>query len=113
MEEIVKICMGKIGMGGKKAKARQTETLEMICGGDDVFCLLPTGYGKSAIYALLPYVVDEVGHLIIVDCKWKIQLFIQKETFKEFILFLGIYVGKVYELINLQGCIITPISRMS
>jgi superfamily II DNA helicase RecQ len=35
-------------------KDRQIEALEAMYNGKDVVCVLPTGYGKSAIFQLLP-----------------------------------------------------------
>ena len=33
-------------------KSEQTETLELLLRGKDVFCVLPTGFGKSLIYQM-------------------------------------------------------------
>ena len=38
---------------GLELKEKQIMALEAILGGSDVFVSLPTGYGKSVIYALL------------------------------------------------------------
>ena len=39
-------------------KAKQHEVISKFVGGQDVFISLPTGYGKSLCYALLPLVFD-------------------------------------------------------
>ena len=39
-------------------KARQEEVLTNLYDGRDVFAWLPTGYGKSLCYQLLPFLLD-------------------------------------------------------
>jgi len=39
-------------------KPKQIEAVACFCGGNDVFVLLPTGYGKSIIFGILPRVFD-------------------------------------------------------
>ena len=39
-------------------KRKQREAIEGIISGKDVFVTVPTGYGKSIIYALLPSLYD-------------------------------------------------------
>ena len=41
-------------------KEKQLEALESFIGGNDTFISLPTGYGKSLIYAILPLVFDKI-----------------------------------------------------
>ena len=41
-------------------KAKQQEALEAFVSGKDTFVALPTGYGKSIIYAILPSVYDKI-----------------------------------------------------
>ena len=43
-----------------KLKDKQVIALEAILSGSDVFVSLPTGYGKSIIYALLPRSFDKL-----------------------------------------------------
>ena len=45
-------------LGYDKLKDRQIEAVKAFVGGSDVFVSLPTGYGKSVIYAVLPTVFD-------------------------------------------------------
>ena len=39
-------------------KDKQVEAIQSFMNGCDVFVALPTGYGKSLIYAFLPSVFD-------------------------------------------------------
>ena len=39
-------------------KDKQFDAIKAFLSGKDVFVSLPTGYGKSLIYALLPIVFD-------------------------------------------------------
>ena len=39
-------------------KPKQIEAIQSFVSGNDVFCCLPTGYGKSMCYLLLPCVFD-------------------------------------------------------
>ena len=42
-------------------KSEQMEIISAIMDGKDVFAQLPTGYGKSLIYTLLPLLMDEIN----------------------------------------------------
>ena len=44
--------------------AHQLKALEKLASGEDVFCLLPTGFGKSTIFALFPLLKDKVCNRI-------------------------------------------------
>ena len=41
-------------------KVKQQEASEAFVSGKDTFVALPTGYGKSIIYALLPSIFDKL-----------------------------------------------------
>ena len=41
-------------------KPKQREAIKGIVSGKDVFVAVPTGYGKSIIYALLPSLFDKL-----------------------------------------------------
>jgi len=41
-------------------KPKQLEAVVAFCSGMDVFVSLPTGYGKSIIYAILPLIFDNI-----------------------------------------------------
>ena len=45
---------------GVKFKDKQLEAIKCFCAGQDVFVSLPTGYGKSLIYAVLPLIFDRI-----------------------------------------------------
>ncbi len=42
----------------------QLKALEKLAIGEDVFCLLPTGFGKSTILLLFPLLKDKVCNKI-------------------------------------------------
>ena len=43
-------------------KAEQVASISAVCNGKDVFMWLPTGFGKSVCYEVLPFVMDcELG----------------------------------------------------
>ena len=41
-------------------KENQRDAIVGFCSGNDVFVSLPTGYGKSLIFAVLPLVFDKI-----------------------------------------------------
>ena len=41
-------------------KDKQKEAVEVFMKGNDTFVSLPTGYGKSIIYAILPLAFDHL-----------------------------------------------------
>ena len=45
-------------VGVEKLKQKQEEALFSFLAGNDTFVSLPTGYGKSIIYGILPVVFD-------------------------------------------------------
>ena len=45
-------------LGFKKLKEKQIEAIKAFISGKDVFVSLPTGYGKSLIYGILPLVFN-------------------------------------------------------
>ena len=45
-------------LGYEKVREEQKKVLRAFVGGRDVFTALPTGYGKSLCFALLPHVFD-------------------------------------------------------
>ena len=47
-------------LGYDELKPKQIEALTSFLQGNDVFVSLPTGYGKSIIYAALPYAFDKL-----------------------------------------------------
>ena len=49
---------------GLRLKDKQIEAIKAFCSGQDVFVSLPTGYGKSTIYAILPLVYDRIKGMV-------------------------------------------------
>ncbi len=47
-------------MLGKELKDKQLEAITSFVEGNDIFVSLPTGYGKSLIYGILPLVFDKL-----------------------------------------------------
>ena len=45
---------------GIASKLKQEEAILSFLDGKDTFVSLPTGYGKSLIYALLPLIFDNI-----------------------------------------------------
>ena len=58
MEGAIAIAMNKARISNLKQKQR--ECIQKFVEGHDVFASLPTGYGKSLIYALLPDVFNTI-----------------------------------------------------
>lgn len=48
---------------GLTLKEKQREAIKGFCLGRDVFVGLPTGYGKSIIFATIPLIFDKVKGL--------------------------------------------------
>ena len=47
-------------LGYATLKDKQLEAIVTFALGNDCFIALPTGYGKSAIYGVLPFVFDTI-----------------------------------------------------
>lgn len=56
----VKAAIQKAGLilGYAELKDKQVEAMTSVLNGNDTFVSLPTGYGKSVIYAALPLAFD-------------------------------------------------------
>lgn len=68
MEEVVAESARQLGFNTLKDK--QLEAVCTFISGNDTFVSLPTGYGKSIIYAILPLVFDKMkGKLIAINSK--------------------------------------------
>ena len=52
-------------LGLESLKEHQMEAVTAFMSGSDVFVALPTGYGKSIIYAILPLLFDKVKGIIL------------------------------------------------
>ena len=49
-----------VSMQPSVLKPKQLEAVCSFVAGNDTFVTLPTGYGKSLIYAILPLVFDSI-----------------------------------------------------
>ena len=47
-------------LGFPSLKVKQKEAIGVFVKGHDIFVSLPTGYGKSVIFAILPMVFDKL-----------------------------------------------------
>ena len=64
LDEVIAQSMQLMGISSLKTK--QQEAIKAFMNGKDVFVSLPTGYGKSLIYLLLPLIFDRVkGKMIL------------------------------------------------
>lgn len=61
LNEALSIATAKLGY--ENLRAEQKTVIEAFVGGHDVFAALPTGYGKSLCFAILPVLYDILrGH---------------------------------------------------
>ena len=56
--EDVAYALSQLGRQHLKIKEEQQRAIEVICRGDDVFVSLPTGFGKSICFHVLPFLFD-------------------------------------------------------
>ena len=71
LKELKSLCVQAAApLGYASLKPQQLEAIVEFVGGKDVFVVLPTGFGKSLIYACMPLVFDTLhttrGSMIIV-----------------------------------------------
>ena len=57
-ESAVSFALGCLQSSGLVLKPQQKEAVKLVWDGEEVFILLPTGFGKSIIYELLPFLFD-------------------------------------------------------
>lgn len=56
-------------------KDKQIEIVDTIFNGQDIFTVLPTGYGKTACYMLPPLLFDQLGtNSLLEKCDAKSEL---------------------------------------
>lgn len=58
LEALVRRAAGQLGY--PRLKPKQLEAVTKFCQGRDVFASLPTSYGKTLIYALLPSIFNSI-----------------------------------------------------
>ena len=58
LSECVSYALHKLQMADITLKAEQRSAMEALCNRQDVFVWLPTGYGKSVCYEVLPFIMD-------------------------------------------------------
>ena len=56
--QAIEYALKKVGSPDLKLKPEQQSAIRIILGGGDVFIWLPTGFGKSVCFELLPFVYD-------------------------------------------------------
>ena len=61
-DEALKTIVGRAAqnLGYDNVKAEQMKVVASVVHGRDVFAVLPTGFGKSFCYSVLPYVYDQL-----------------------------------------------------
>ena len=60
LEDALRFACSVVGIS--QLKSQQKEAIQAFAQGHDVFVSLPTGFGKSLCYALLPLVFDHLLH---------------------------------------------------
>ena len=69
IEEVVLRAVQRLGFADLRPQQME-QAIKTFMQGKDVFVTLPTGYGKSLIYSVLPYAYDELrgcrGSIVIV-----------------------------------------------
>lgn len=58
VESAILYALDRIGKSGFTIKTEQKEAICNVVAGQDVLAVLPTGFGKSLIFQLLPFVFD-------------------------------------------------------
>ena len=66
LEEVIRESASRLGY--KELKHEQMKAILSFVQGNDTFVALPTGYGKSLIYAALPYPAHMVFNDVISRC---------------------------------------------
>ena len=58
MESSIQYALNKVGYPSVTLKSPQRECIEYVYHRKDVFLWLPTGFGKSLCYEVLPFIFD-------------------------------------------------------
>jgi len=59
MDRSILYALERLGCASVTLKDEQTACVKAIYEGEDVFLWLPTGFGKSMCYEVLPFVFDD------------------------------------------------------
>lgn len=62
--EVLKVVCDRLGYASLRPE--QVEALRCIIENKNVLVNLPTGYGKSEVYALAPVILDEVQPILYI-----------------------------------------------
>ena len=65
-DERLKRAVSDIGMAGIQLKKEQKEAICHVMNGKDVFVWLPTGFGKSLCYEVLPFIHESPTCIVLV-----------------------------------------------
>ena len=57
-EQALQYAVSLVGKAGITLKEEQTRAIRSVYDGNDVFLWLPTGFGKSVCYEVLPFLFD-------------------------------------------------------
>ena len=85
VDEALAFALGKLGY--EELRPEQDKVLRAFVSGRDVFAALPTGYGKSLCFALLPCVFDRLrgrnGSIVICVSPLTSLMLDQREKFSQ------------------------------
>ena len=56
--DAVKYALERVGKAGMVLKSKQVEAIRCVYEGKDVFVFLPTGFGKTICFEVLPFLFD-------------------------------------------------------
>ena len=59
MDRSISYALEIIACSSVVLKSEQASCVKSICAGKDVFLWLPTGFGKSLCYEVLPFIFDD------------------------------------------------------
>ena len=66
VDSIIRAAAEKLQL--RELKDKQLEAIRAFLNGHDVFLSVPTGYGKSIVYGILPFVFDIMKGRLHAEC---------------------------------------------
>ena len=60
--------LGRLGFSDLSLKDEQRLSIRAVYDGSSIFMWLPTGFGKSLCYQILPFVINQFGNSRAVLC---------------------------------------------